>query len=83
MGWREREKEREGLGQGGTREEKKTSGSIREREQPERKEGKREVSKGRRSEGGRISGVWVTDCPQRHQTINPPSPSKQIKAIYS
>lgn len=47
---------------------KKTSGSIRER--------KREVSNRRRSVGSIMSGVWMTDCPQKHQE----SRSKLFKA---
>lgn len=83
MGEREREGdrggEREGLGQGGMREETRQIVSLGQ----ERKEGKREVLNRRRSEDGGVSGVWMTDWPQKHRSIVPPSPSKQIKAIFS
>lgn len=73
MGWRERERKREGLGQGGTREDKRQVLALG-RERTTREEGGKEGSvKGRRSEGARMSGVWETHCPQKHQTSNPPS----------
>lgn len=73
MGWREREKEREGLGQGGTRDEKRQVVALG-RERTTREEGGKE---------GSVREEVRSDCPQKHQTIHPPSPSKQIKAIYS
>lgn len=75
---REKEREREGLGQGGMREETRQIVSLGK----DRKEGKREELNRRRSEDVGMSGVWMTDWPQKHQTIVPPSPSKQIKAIF-
>lgn len=79
---RARGREREGLEQGGMREESRQIVSLG-RENNQRKEGKREMLKGRRSEDGGMSGAWMTDWPQKHQTIVPLSPSKQIKATFS